>query len=84
MESQVCFHQKDEKLSLHFKNQHLEVQVNNCFAVISITQIYENRIGKTIEGEYMFPIETTLKNTAVSYIKFKLGDKEMITQVAKK
>ena len=32
----------------------------------------------------MFPIETTLKNTAVSQIKFKLGDKEILSQVALK
>ncbi len=32
----------------------------------------------------MFPIETTLKNTTVSQIKFKLGDKEIISKVAKK
>ena len=32
----------------------------------------------------MFPIEKTLKNTTVSQIKFKLGDKEIISKVAKK
>ena len=37
-----------------------------------------------IEGEYIFPIETSLKNTAVSQIKFKLGDKEIISQVTLK
>ena len=84
VEGQVCFNLKNEKLSLHFKKQYLDVCVNNCFAVITITHVFENRIGKTIEGEYMFPIETMLKNTTVSQIKFKLGDKEIISKVAKK
>ncbi len=49
-----------------------------------MTQVFKNQTDKPIEGEYMFPIETTLKNTAVSQIKFKLGDKEIISQVALK
>ena len=65
-ESEVNFISKNEEASLHFKTQHLDVQVENCFAVISMTQVFVNQTDKLIEGEYMFPIETTLKNTAVS------------------
>ncbi len=83
-ESEVNFISKNEQVSLHFITQHLDVQVDNCFAVISMTQVFKNQTEKPIEGEYMFPIETTLKNTAVSQIKFKLGDKEIISQVALK
>ena len=70
--------------ALHFKTQHLDVQVDNCFAVISMTQVFVNMTEQPIEGEYIFPIETSLKNTAVSQIKFKIGDKEIISQVTLK
>jgi predicted transposase YdaD len=65
-ESEVNFVSKNEEASLHFITQHLDVKVDNCFAVISMTQVFKNQTDKPIEGEYMFPIETTLKNTAVS------------------
>ncbi len=66
IESEVNFISKNEEVSLHFITQHLDVQVDNCFAVISMTQVFKNQTEKPIEGEYIFPIETNLKNTAVS------------------
>ena len=44
-----------------------------------------NLTDSAIEGTYLFPIDNTnLKSTAVSEIKFQLGDKEIISKVAPK
>ena len=57
-------------MSLYFKSQNVEVRVENSIAVIEITQVYQNELDTAIEAQYEFPIETELKSTVVSNIRF--------------
>ena len=70
--------------ALHFKSQHIDAKVDNCIATISIKQVFVNLTDSAIEGTYLFPIDTNLKSTAVSEIKFQLGNKEIISKVTPK
>jgi pentose-5-phosphate-3-epimerase len=70
--------------ALHFKSQHIDVKVDNCIAKISIKQVFVNLTDSAVEGTYMFPMETNVKSTTFSKIKFQLGDKEIKSKIVHK
>ena len=83
-DSEVNFIDKEKKVSLHFKTQNIDVKIVNCFALMSISQTFINETDQIIEASYMFPIETELKNTALTDVNFKLGNKEVSSKIALK
>ena len=78
------FIDKSSKVALHFKTQHVDVKIDNCLAVMSITQVFVNETDQSIEATYMFPIETELKSTVITNVNFKLGGKEVSSKVVLK
>ena len=51
---------------------------------MSVSQTFINETDQLIEAIYMFPLETELKNTAVTNVKFKIGGREVSSKIALK